>query len=169
VKNLHPDLFYESIYDINISRLLKMNIKGMIFDIDNTLVDYKTKTADSRLSAWLKAIESLGFKPAVVSNSSKSRSEIFAKDLGLSFFGNAKKPLRSGLLKAAAEMGLQPENIAMVGDQIFTDIWGAKRCKMLAILVSPISSYDPHFVRFKRKFEGRFVKKVKQNTQPLNS
>lgn len=153
-----PDIFADKVYDIDLDGLKKNGIKGFIFDIDNTLVTYAQPTATDEVKAWLKRLEDMGFKLYIVSNNDKERVRIFSESANLMHFGKALKPLSYFLRRACRNMGIKPEETVLVGDQLFTDIWGGNFLKMTTVLVNPISDVEGKFVKFKRKFEKRILK-----------
>lgn len=87
--------------------------------------------------------------------------EVFCAPLGVRFVGGARKPLKRGYLKAAAMLGLPADRVAVVGDQIFTDVWGAKRCGMTAIIVDPFNLKGNKFYRLRRALELPLIRRAK--------
>ena len=155
-----PDIFAETVFDIDTEALKNQGIKGFIFDIDNTLATYAMPVADEKTAEWLKNLEKSGFGIFIVSNNDKERVRIFAENVGVPYFGKALKPLDFYLRAACRRMGIKPKETALVGDQLFTDIWGGNLLKMKTILVKPISEVEDGFVKFKRQFERRILKKM---------
>lgn len=153
-----PDLSVETVYDMDLHQLAESGIKGFIFDIDNTLVTYDDAVAGEELTLWLKQLAQMGFSVALVSNNSRARVERFAESIGLPFYARALKPCKRYLKKACRALEIPPEKIALVGDQVFTDILGGNRMNMFTVLVSPISDKDTKFVKWKRKWERRIMK-----------
>ncbi len=155
-----PDIFADTVYDIDLETLKHEGIKGFIFDIDNTLVTYAEPTANERVMAWLKDLRNMGFALYIVSNNDKERVRVFSESVEIPHFGKALKPLSYFLRKACRGMGIKPCEAALVGDQLFTDIWGGNLLKMKTILVKPISEVEDGFVRFKRQFERKILSKM---------
>lgn len=157
---LYPKKYIDKITDIDISFLQENNIKGLILDVDNTLIDIDKVFIDG-LEEWAKKMIDSGIILYIVSNSNKkNKVEKVANSLKIPYIYFATKPLKRGLKKAAKKMNLNNENIGVVGDQIFTDVLGANRLKMFSILVEPISSKDIFITRFNRKFEKLVKKKI---------
>jgi len=150
LERYYPNVCVNRYDEIDLGELKKNGIKGLIFDIDNTLVATHTKEPDFELIKWIDYVKSLGFKLCIVSNASKQRVELFNKKIGLNSICRAVKPMKFSFVKAAKMLGLRPNEIAVVGDQIFCDISGGNKAKMLTILVKPIHKKELWFVRLKR-------------------
>lgn len=155
-----PDIFVETVFDIDIEKLKKDGIKAFVFDIDNTLATYAMPVADEKTANWLSSLRDKGFGVFIASNNDYDRVRIFSEDLGIPYFGKALKPLDIYLRKACRIMGVTPRETALVGDQLFTDIWGGRLIGMKTILVKPISEVEDGFVKFKRRFERRILAKM---------
>lgn len=161
--NIYPNLYLDSIKNINPELLKKNNIKGLILDVDNTLIDYY-KNLVSGAEDWCRELKDEGIKCIIVSNSNKKEKiETVAKKLDIPYILFAKKPFKSGFMKASKQLEIDPSKIAAVGDQIFTDIIGANRCNMFSILVKPVDKKDIFITWIKRPIENvliqRYLKK----------
>lgn len=155
--NIYPKLYCDKITDITVEYLNENNIKALILDVDNTLVDIDKKMVDG-LVEWHKKIAKSGIKTIILSNSNKiNKIETVAKALDIEYFSLGLKPLKFGFKKAIAKLDLAPENIAAVGDQIFTDVIGANRCGLYPILVKPISTKDLWLTKWKRPIEKKVI------------
>lgn len=155
---LYPKLYCEKITTITPEYLKENNIKGLILDVDNTLLDFDLKLVDG-LKEWHDEIKANGIKCIILSNSNKlTKVKMVADLLEIPFLKFAMKPLKRGFLKAQKELDLPFENIAAIGDQIFTDVIGANRVKMHSILVKPLAEKDLWMTRFKRPIEELVVK-----------
>ena len=164
---LYPKLYCEKITDITIDYLKKNNIKGLILDVDNTLIDYN-KNMLPGLEAWIEKIKKNNIKCIIVSNSNKKdKVETVAKKLDIQYIFFATKPLKRGFKKAQKILRIENENIGVIGDQIFTDVIGANRSKMFSILVKPINEKDLIITKWKRPIEEKIIQKYlkKQNTK----
>jgi uncharacterized protein len=146
----YPALLLDRVQDISKEVLEKNGIKGLILDIDNTLVPSHMREADENAVMWIEKIKSAGFKVCIVSNASKKRVIKFNDRLKLYAIHRASKPGTKAFEKAARLMDIKNEHIAVVGDQIFTDIYGGNRAKMFTILVKPINARENFFVMLKR-------------------
>jgi len=149
-EKFYPNVILDKVQDISIEKLDKNNIKGLILDIDNTLVPEHMKEADENAVKWIERIKDAGFKLCIVSNASKKRVIKFNERLQLYAIHRASKPGTRAFEKAGRLMDFQNENIAVVGDQIFTDIYGGNRVNMFTILVTPIHKKENLFVTLKR-------------------
>ncbi len=156
-----PDIFVETVFDMDIQGLKDNGIKAFIFDIDNTLATYAMPVADEKTAAWVKELQTMGFKIFIVSNNDKERVRVFSENIGVPYFGKALKPLSIFLRRACKAMGVQPSQTALVGDQLFTDVWGGNLLNMKTVLVKPISEVEDGFVKFKRQFERRILKNMR--------
>jgi len=154
---LKPDLYIKSVYDLDISWLRERGIKGVLLDIDNTLVTHKQKIPDEKVVELIKRFQDNGIKAAIVSNARKKRVDVFNEKLGLYARYRAFKPSNRGFLKAMAELNLSPEETAVIGDQLFTDIRGGNRIGLTTILVEPLDKNEPIHVRIKRVFEKLII------------
>ena len=157
--NLYPDLYLNSVIDINATLLKKNKLEALILDVDNTLIDYYKNLIDGA-EDWCENLKSEGIKCIIWSNSNKKEKvETVAKKLGIKYVMFAKKPLKSGFKKALEKLEMKPEQVAVVGDQIFTDVVGAKRMKMFSILVKQVGEKDIFITKVKRPIENAIIKK----------
>ena len=161
---MKANLKLDSIYDLDPVSLKKMGMKGILFDIDNTLEEYATKEPGERSIAFIRRLGEYGFRIGILSNASHKRAERFLNGFPKMYYpeilmvSKAGKPLKSGFLKLVHEMGIKPQEAVMVGDQLYTDIWGGNRAGCYTVLVNPINkSIEPAFVRFKRFIEKPFM------------
>jgi len=159
IEKFYPSYAADSISDITVDLLDNNSIKGLILDIDNTLVPNHVADADDKAVKWIEGMKAAGFKLCIVSNASKRRVVKFNDRLKLYAVHRALKPGSGAFSKAGRMMDFKNENIAVIGDQIFTDIYGGNRIGMFTILVKPIDPREGKLVRFKRIFEKRILKK----------
>lgn len=159
---LYPKEYLNSVKDISLELLNKNNIKGLILDVDNTLINLD-KVMPVGVAEWAKKLKDNGIKICILSNSNKIKKvgEV-AKIIDVPYIFFGKKPLKSGFLRAKDILKLKNENIAVVGDQIFTDIIGANRCNMFSILVNPIEEKDYLITRIKRPIEKFIIKRYEK-------
>lgn len=152
---LYPDGHFEKVEEITIKYLQDNKIKALILDVDNTLIDYQ-KHLEKSVIQWAKNLKEQGIKLYILSNTNqKEKVEKVAKALEIPYRNLAKKPFKTGFLKVQKELKEKAENIAVVGDQIFTDIIGGNRCRMFTILVEPINPKDFWYTAWKRPIENR--------------
>lgn len=159
---LFPAIAIDSINDITIELLEKNNIKGLILDIDNTLVPNHVADADENAVQWIESMKAAGYKMCIVSNASQKRVIRFNDRLQLYAIHRAMKPGIAAFRRACRTMNLENKNIAVVGDQIFTDIYGGNRAGMFTVLVKPIDKREGRLVQFKRIFEKRILRQYSQ-------
>ena len=158
---LHPTIFVDRVFDIDLKALKMRGIKAVIFDIDNTLARYADPVPDQQTAEWLTALRDMGFSVFFASNNNTRRVKRFAESVGIPYKARAMKPLGIYLKRACRSMGVTPQETALVGDQLFTDVWGGNWLNMCTILVKPISEVEDRFVKFKRRFERRILKNMK--------
>ena len=151
--NLYPSIYIENVKKITLELLKEKKIKGLILDIDNTLIDYDKNLLEGT-KEWCDNLKENDIKLCILSNTNKVKKvEKVAKILNLEYIYFAHKPSKKGFLKAQKLLGLNKEEIAIVGDQIFTDVWGGNRVGMYTILTKPIDKRDILLTRLKRPFE----------------
>lgn len=156
---LYPNYYCKNVTKISLDFLKKHNIKGLILDADNTLIDIDRKLLDGA-KEWHDSIRKAGIKTIILSNTNKiDKVKSVADALEIEYINFAKKPLKRGFNRAKEKLELSRENIAVVGDQIFTDVIGANRSKMFAILVEPVSKEDLWMTKWKRPLEDWIIKK----------
>lgn len=156
---LYPKYYCKSIIDIDIDFLNKNNIKGLILDVDNTIIDTEKNFVDGVVE-WHKSMREQGIKTIIVSNSNKKdKLDNVSKELEIDYISFAKKPLTGGFKKALKKLELNSENVAAIGDQIFTDVIGANLSKVFSILVEPINEQDLWMTKWKRPLEKKIVEK----------
>jgi len=154
-----PDIIYESVYDIDFDSLKEKNIKGLIFDIDNTLVSYKQERPTESVVNLMRGLNEAGFAVCFVSNNTKQRVDIFNSGFNYSSVPAAGKPLKKSMKTALDTMRLNNTDVAVIGDQLFTDVIAAKRIKAVSILVTPIEPVETLFFKLKRLLEKPFIKR----------
>jgi uncharacterized protein len=150
LEKFYPTLMADSIQHIDFEVLIKNNIKGLILDIDNTLVPQHMMDADEGAVKWIEKVKELGIKTCIVSNASKKRVIKFNERLQIHAIHRASKPGTKAYLKAIELMNIKKEETAVIGDQIFTDIYGGNRVGLFTILVNPIDKKEALWVRLKR-------------------
>lgn len=157
---LYPDAYFKKVEDITIEFLQKNRLKVLILDVDNTLIDYN-KNLSKDIIKWAEELKGQGTKLYILSNTNnKEKVEKVAEKIGIPYKFFAKKPLKIGFLKIQKELNEKAERIAVVGDQIFTDVLGGNRCKMFTILVDPIKEKDFWYTAWKRPIENKVKKRI---------
>ena len=156
IEIFYPKHKVNKVQDIEISMLKTNKIKGLILDIDNTLVPEHVAEADQNAVEWIEELKEAGFKVCIVSNASEKRVIKFNEKLKVYAIHKASKPGKKAFMKAVRLMDIKIQETAVIGDQIFTDIYGGNRLNMFTILVKPIDKKEIFFVRVKRIAE-KFV------------
>lgn len=159
---LTPNMQVRKITDITIEMLKENNIKGMILDVDNTLIDLD-RVPLVGIKEWMDNMKNEGIKFCIASNSlKKDKIEKVAKMLDIPYVHFSAKPTKIGLKKAKQILGIEDsKNIAEVGDQLFTDVLGTNRMKMFSILTEPLCEEKVKINNLKRKLEKRVLRRNK--------
>lgn len=152
LQRFYPDNEADNAYEIEYERLYQKGYRGIIFDIDNTLVPHGAP-ADERAAALFERLHGTGFQTMLLSNNKEPRVKSFCDGVNSRYIFKAGKPGRAGYMKAMEMMGTVPENTLFVGDQLFTDVWGAKRAGIVTYLVRPIHPREELQIVLKRKLE----------------
>lgn len=147
-----PDECRNSTYEIDFESLYQQGYRGLIFDIDNTLVPHGAP-ADERARNLFVYLRALGFKSCFLSNNQYERVSSFNEKIGENFIENAHKPSVRNYQKAMKILGTDVSNTVFIGDQLFTDIYGAKRAGIRNILVKPIHPKEEIQIVLKRYLE----------------
>lgn len=147
-----PDKYVVSTYVIDFEELYKKGYRGLIFDIDNTLVPHGAP-ADERAKKLFAKLKSLEFHCCLISNNQEPRVKMFNQDIQVDYVYNAHKPSTKNYKKAMEMMGTNQKNTLFIGDQLFTDVWGAKRTGIANILVKPIHPKEEIQIVLKRYLE----------------
>ena len=160
-----PDFQVKSVVDIDTEFLFNNRISALLLDVDNTLALSNDPVPFDGVVEWVKSLTQSGVKLIIISNNSANRVGKFAKILGLPFISRAAKPLPFGFAKAARLCGVSKSDSAIVGDQIFTDIAGARLAGVKSILVEPAHQEGSLSFRIRRKIEKKILhdKKISGN------
>lgn len=152
LEKFYPDEYVDSAYSIDFKTLFDMGYRGILFDIDNTLVEHGADATERAKNLFVK-LKEIGFAVCLISNNQKERVERFNKDIQANYIYNAHKPSTKNYFKAMELMGTTPKNSIFVGDQLFTDVYGAKRAGMTSYLTKPIDSKEEIQIVLKRYLE----------------
>lgn len=158
MKCFYPHEYYDSAYNIPYERLYNRGFRGIIFDIDNTLVPHGAD-ADERSIELFKRLRQIGYKTCLLSNNKEARVMRFNKQIQSEYIYKANKPARKGYKLAMERMGTTVENTLFVGDQLFTDVWGAKRMGIPCMLVKPMNPKEEIQIVLKRYLERIVMKR----------
>lgn len=162
LKKFIPDQYVPSVYEIEIEELKKRGIKGIITDLDNTLVEWDRKDATDELLVWLQKLKDADFEVVIVSNNNEKRVHTFAAPHGLTFIHSAKKPFSKAFKAARKLMDIDKSETVVIGDQLLTDILGGNRAGFHTILVVPVASTDGILTKFNRSIEQKVFRAMKR-------
>ncbi|MDE6748849.1 MAG: YqeG family HAD IIIA-type phosphatase [Lachnospiraceae bacterium] len=151
-ERFYPDVYLESAYDIDYEALYGQGYRGIIFDIDNTLVPHGAP-ADERSIALFDRLRGIGYESILLSNNKEPRVRTFNEKVHTRYIYKANKPFPESYLKAMEQMGTTPETTLFVGDQLFTDVWGAKKAGIKTYLTKPIHPKEEIQIVLKRYLE----------------
>ena len=137
-----PSIIVDSVTDLTPEMLSERGIELLMLDFDNTIVPYTTNIPEPLMEQWLYDMKHSDIKICIVSNSKNQRVRIFCKNYGLDCITHAKKPFPEGIRECLAKYRLPAGKCALAGDQIFTDVMGARGCGVTAILVTAIDNHN---------------------------
>lgn len=164
MKKLIPKLVYDNIFQIKPEILLKRNIRAMLIDLDGTMASRHTPKPDVGLQDFLKQFIDADIKVVVFSNNNKKRVSVFCDSLGVLYISKARKPFSQGFKTAQKLLNIPFEQLAVVGDQIFTDVFGGNRHGALTIFVESIDKKD-FIIRVRYQFERWFIRLGKKQLE----
>lgn len=157
LKHFLPDQHVKSIFEITPESLKEKGVKGIITDLDNTLVEWDRPTATPKLIEWFDNMRKHEILVTIVSNNNETRVRSFSDPLQIPFIFQAKKPMTRAFNKALKQMGLRKEETVVIGDQLLTDVLGGNRSGFHTILVVPVAKTDGFITKFNRKVERRIL------------
>jgi hypothetical protein len=151
-QNLYPDEDADSAYQIDYQSYYDKGYRGILFDVDNTLVEHDQPVTLVAM-ALFQRLKEMGFQTCIISNNKDERVKPLAEALESDYVYKAGKPSAKGYIKGMEQMGTTPETTLFIGDQIFTDIWGANRAEVHSILVKQIARHEEIQIVLKRYLE----------------
>lgn len=152
IRKFYPKKIVRSTYSINFKKYYKNGYRGVLFDIDNTLVPHG-EAADEKAINFFKKLNKLGFSYCLISNNKMERVKSFADAVGAPYIYDAHKPSIEAYNEAMKLMGTDIHDTIFVGDQVFTDVYGANRAEIYTILVRPIHPKEEIQIVLKRYLE----------------
>lgn len=163
IKKFIPTNYNKTIFDIDYNKLYEKGKKIILFDVDNTLIPYDLTDPTKEIIDLFENIKKIGFKIALISNNNKYRIEKVARVCDIPYIAKATKPLKSGFKRALRILKVSNKSeVVVVGDQIMTDVFGARRMGLDVILVKPIKKKsEKWYTKINRMFEGRVLKEMK--------
>lgn len=162
LKLFYPYEYVESVFSIDYNKLYKMGYRGLIFDIDNTLVHHGDDSTPE-IDNLFQTIQKIGFKTLLLSNNNEERIKRFIKNIDSLYIYDAEKPNTTNYLKAIEMMNLSKEQVLFIGDQVFTDILGANKSGIANILVKYIRLKEETKIGKRRKLENIILKFYKRS------
>lgn len=158
-----PDGYYRALTAIPIAEFLKRDISGVLFDLDNTITTWNNLVCDESVIAWFRQLHEAGIKSCILSNNHAPRIEPVAKILGSFFVAEAHKPSAQGYYRGMQVLGTTEANTMMVGDQLLTDIYGAKKVGIACFLVVPIDTRQEYWFTtlVNRRLERLLLRRLK--------
>jgi uncharacterized protein len=156
-ENFLPNEHVKSIFDISPEQLKSRGIRGIITDLDNTLVEWDRPTATPKLISWFDEMKKHNILITIVSNNNEARVKAFADPLKIPFIFQAKKPMGRAFKRALSQMGIKKEETVVIGDQLMTDVLGGNRSGFHTILVVPVAQTDGFMTKFNRFAERRIL------------
>ena len=152
LQQFYPDHEAASAYGIDYRALYEKGYRGIIFDIDNTLVPHGAPATEQAVD-FFAGLREIGFRTLLLSNNKEPRVKSFADAVGSLYIYKAGKPGREGYRKAMERMNTTEDTTLFVGDQLFTDVWGAKKCGIVTYLTRPIHPKEEIQIVLKRYLE----------------
>ena len=155
-----PNIYAQSVFAINYKKLKNRGIKCLLFDLDNTLCAVTETVPNQKAKELIEELKDMDFKVIIMSNSGIKRLTPFKELLCVDDCTSSKKPLNKKYLKIMQLYGYKKSEIAGIGDQIVTDVFGANRVGIMSILVNPLSLIDLKKTKFNRFLERRIMNRL---------
>ncbi|WP_078545502.1 YqeG family HAD IIIA-type phosphatase [Litchfieldia alkalitelluris] len=162
LKTFLPNEHVKNVFDISPEHLVEKGIKGIITDLDNTLVEWDRPHATDKLIEWFKEMKKHGIMITIVSNNNEVRVKAFSDPLDTPFIYEARKPLVRAFRRALRDMKLNKNEVVVIGDQLLTDVLGGNRSGLHTILVVPVAQTDGFFTRINRRIERQLLTWMKK-------
>lgn len=158
----YPTVYYDSAYNVDYQRLFEKGVRGIVFDVDNTLVEHGAPVT-LRAIELFKSLHDMGIQTCIISNNKEPRVKPLADKVNSKYVSNAKKPSPVNYIKAVKLMNTDIKSTIFIGDQLFTDVWGANRAGMRTILVQPIDKHEEIQIILKRYLEKIVLRSYMKN------
>lgn len=156
-KYFMPNEYVQSIFQIDIDKLAESSVKGIVTDLDNTLVGWDVADPTEAVKTWFEEARQKGITITIVSNNNEKRVGSFSKSLKVDYIFKAKKPRGRAFDHAMHSMNLNPSEIVVIGDQMLTDVFGGNRRGLFTIMVVPVKQTDGFITKFNRLIERRLL------------
>ncbi len=161
-KRVIPFAYAQSIFEIEPVFYVRLGVKHLLVDLDNTLDPYTVDEPTERTKRWAQAVETAGLDITILSNNTGKRVSRYAKLLGVNFQGMMKKPFSGPLKRYLKDKGIAPSEAMLVGDQIQTDVKAANGAGVRVVLTEPLDPHEPPWTKFNRLFDKPKRKKMKK-------
>lgn len=161
-KRFYPALRIKGLAELKPDYLLDRGVKGVLLDLDNTLVEWGQVEVPPATLAWVEEMKKSGLKMCIVSNALEERVKVVGKTLGIPWVARGIKPRKTPFKKALALLETAPEETATVGDQLFTDIWGGNRMALFTVWMTPLSTKELFITRIVRRLERIVAKQLRK-------
>lgn len=158
VERFFPDLYVRSVYELPVEALKARGIRGLVFDIDNTVAPFDVAEPEEELVALFAFLREQGFRLCILSNNNQKRVQMFNRNLKTLAVYKAGKPGIKKLKQALGKLNLLAENTAIVGDQVFTDMWCGHKAGLYCIMTAPVCERDQLVTKVKRGLEKMVLK-----------
>ena len=155
-----PDIYQKCIFTIDYKKMKKSGIKCLLFDLDNTISPLSVKKPDKKTIDLFEELKDMGFKVIIVSNNIKTRVAPFKDILNVDASHSSGKPFKHKYNKIMKIYGFKDTEIAAIGDQILTDIYGANRMQFTSVYVNPLDKSDAFVTKLNRFIERRIIKRL---------
>ena len=162
MNNFIPDIYAKNIFNVNYKKLKKDGIKCVLFDLDNTIAPIGEKEPSKDVKELFAFIDDLNIKIIILSNSNKKRVAPFKEILNVDSAYLSMKPLKRKLKKVLGMFNLDFSEVALIGDQVMTDVFCANRCGITSVLVDPLTEEDKFLTKINRRFEKSILNKLKK-------
>jgi HAD superfamily phosphatase (TIGR01668 family) len=160
IELLRPDMVARSVFDVDLNQLKQKGISGLIMDMDNTLLGWDHNQVSKEIKRWVESAQAKGFAMCITSNGYESRVQQIAMSLGIPAVSGGIKPRKKPFRKALEILKLPPSQVAVIGDQLFTDVLGGNRMDLFTILINPVSQKELKSTQMVRKVESRMIKRL---------
>ena len=164
IEILYPQMYVKSLFEIDLEMLKKRGIQGIIFDLDNTIIPRDQKNFSPDIAEWLLKLKEQDFKLCIVSNNRRQeRVSYLAQALDIPYIYKAGKPRRKAFRRAMQVLSTEVDTTAVIGDQVFTDVYGGNRAGLFTILVVPLPGKEFWGTTFfNRRLEKLVLSKIKK-------
>lgn len=160
-----PDKYYKNIFEVNYETLKKQGIQIIACDLDNTLVPHFEKKPSPEVKQLFQQLKVMGFKVMVLSNNNFKRVSLFCEELEIDFYHSSRKPLLKNFKRILEDNNVMPNQVCLVGDQLLTDVFGARRIGMMCVFVDPLAEKDIFYTKINRFFEKKIIKRLERKKE----